>query len=112
MEGALRRREGIPMIFPSINPELVMARIDALETAMKQATDSIKERIVLSDQLREEKVDTIYEFVRQLYDEIKGLRQDVKAVSKAQHYLAGAIGLAAVIITTAVGAIGFFTNKP
>lgn len=86
-------------------------KIESIEKAMGAASDAIKELILLSDQLREEKIDMVFEFVRQLHDEIKGLRTDVKAVSKTQHYLLGALGLASVTLPIAVGAVGYLVHQ-
>ncbi len=101
----------MPETVNSANNELLHQKIDAIEKAMGAASEAIKERIVLSDQLREEKIDTVYEFVKHLYDEVKGLRTDVKFVSKTQHYLLGACGFASVILPIAVAAIGYLVHR-
>ncbi len=99
-------------LFSSPGAALLAQKVESLEKAMLVSAEAVKERIVLSDQLREEKIDTVYEFVKQLYDEVKGLRTDVKALSRTHNHIVGAVGLGTIIITTAVGALGLLTNKP
>lgn len=101
----------MPLLFNSQNIELLAHRVDSIEKAVCASADTIKERIILSDQLREEKVDTIYEFVKQLYDEVRGLRSDVKGLSATHNHIIGAVGLATFVVTAAVGVLGYFVSQ-